>query len=159
TGKQVTKCTQNPNNEPSLRPLKKRLPPSCYNYDASTLTIIQPGYSFIQISGTDTTVIFASGNVEGEAFTAGIEWWLESGCPPQTDGDDCCLNVRWATDRFGLYEYANRPASVLAVTHNETSSLTGAPDCKVDCNRTWIVINQTPEFMQLSPNNIPRRFF
>lgn len=159
TGSKVTKCTDNPSTEPNLRPLKKRLPPSCQNYDPTNLTIIQPGYSFVTIDGEDTTVIFAADNVAGHGFTAAIDWWLESGCPPQTDGDDCCLNVRWARDRLDLYEFSAQPASVLALLHNHIPPSAGAPDCKVDCNQTWIVLNQTPQFTALDANNFPRRFF
>lgn len=160
TGQRVTKCSQNPNAEQGFRPLKKRLPPWCHNYDASGLVVIQDGYSFVQIDGEDTTIIFASANVEGAGYSASVEWWLESGCKPQTDGDDCCLNLKWAGDRSQLLDFAGKPDKVLAITHNDIPPSSGSPDCRVNCSGTWIILNSTPEFTEVDKNNnVPTRFF
>lgn len=161
TGRTVTKCSANPNNEPGFRPLKKRMPPTCYVYDASNFTILPPGYHIGQIDGTDTTLIFAPDWVDGAVSSAAFDWWLASGCPsPQTEGtDDCCLKVMWAKDRFELIGYENNPIGALAVMVHRYKPHTGFPDCRVDCNETRIILNQTSEFMSVGPNGIPQRFF
>lgn len=161
TGNKVTKCTADPNHEPGLRALRKRMPPNCRNYNAASFTLLSPGYQLVQISGTDTTLIFAPEFVDGAVFSDAIEWWLESGCPsPQTDGvDNCCLNVKWAQNNIELHDYSTRPTAVLALNWNQIKPSAGSPDCTLDCNATEIVINQTPAFVQIDANGFPQRFF
>lgn len=157
TGNKVTKCTANPNNEPGLRALKKRMPPSCHNYDEASFTVLPPNVSLVQ----GETVIFDPSWIKAASFSAAIEWWLESGCPsPQTDGtDDCCLNVRWAQTNEDLIDFATNPAGVLAVNYNKLTPTSGNPTCRVDCNETGVILNGTPQFTQPNANNIPTRFF
>lgn len=161
TGQNLTKCTADPNHEPGLRALRKRMPPTCYNYNAASFTLLQPGYAFVQIDGADTNIIFAPDWVDGAIFTAAIEWWLESGCPaPQTDDvDNCCINALWARRKEELHNFVNNPTGVLAMNWNEIRPAAGALDCKVDCNQSGLIFNQTPEFTQLNTNAFPTRFF
>jgi|GEM_PF-2325975 len=161
TGRKITKCTADPNHEPGLRALRKRMPPTCYSYNAASFTLLQPGYAFVQISGGDTTILFAPDWVDGAIFTAAIDWWLQSGCPsPQTDDvDNCCINATWAQRREELFDFRNKPEAVLAMNWNEIRPTAGAPDCKVDCNKSGLIFNQTPEFTRLNVNSFPTRFF
>lgn len=157
TGNKVTKCTADPNNESGLRALKKRMPPSCHNYDEASFTVLPPNISLVQ----GETVIFDPSWVKAASFGAAIEWWLQSGCPsPQTDGvDDCCLNVRWAGRAFELHDFSLNPEAVLALHYNKITPTSGSPTCRVDCNETGVILNGTPQFTQPNANNIPTRFF
>lgn len=159
TGDKYTKCSDNPNNEPHLKPLKKRLPPSCRTYDASGLTAVQAGYSLVEWRDGVAHTLFDPVNVEADALVAAYSWYFESGCPEQTDGQDCCLNVRWADERQKFKGFENNPEDALAVMHQKGAPSAGGVTCDIDCNESALILNSTPEFMNKNNRGIPTRFF
>lgn len=152
-GRVVEKCSDDPNNEPGMKLLKRKIPIE-YSYEWWSL---DP-----QVTRGDDTISFYEGDLlevrEYPMFVGqnmrpivqvAAQRWMTNLCPQQGPDDEyqnCLVRIRWSTGSDNLGE---------AFARTNYDIVQG---CSVYCGSVEIILNQNPNFTLLDEYERPRFF-
>ncbi len=159
-GKQVVKCSKNPNNEPGLKFMKISLPIE-FDYEEWTLyPKVTGGDDVIKFyQGTDTNFfgypVFVNGSMRNIIAAAAKRWMAPNLCPPQGPNDEyvnCRIKIRWS---FDLGEFEDGKGHLTPAT---TRRAYDPRACSLHCPSSLIILNQEPQYLQPDAYGRPTHF-
>lgn len=157
-------CSDDPNNEPGLKPYKQRLPLRACGINLD-LFGVEDNYKRVfypmptPLNPIPGPILFNIDNVKMRLEGALASW--NSLCPPQGPNDehqDCCLPVMWAIRP----EHMGESPNAFAFTLIRAVPYTGQPKdhkCLFDCSESRMVLNRLTEFIQPDQNGFPRNYY
>lgn len=158
TGGYEVNCSKNPIG-PGLIPWKLCLPAKI-DYDNKGL-VDKRAYAWSNNNGATRYTMFDEEEIAPIASDEQVQWELICGTygPPRDDNcQKCDIKIRWSSDKADFGTGVNSGAATHTGGKKATSPTGGT--CKADCDVTYILLNNTPEFMQMdNATGYPKNFF
>jgi hypothetical protein len=155
-GRVVDRCTADPNNQPGLRLLKKKVPLDlCPNFgDRDYNRIWTDTSNPLEEHRID---IFVNENMYKSLADAANAW--NGLCPsqgPDKEHQPCCLLVRWTSSIGDMGSFPD--ASAITRNRFHYSNPLAEENCDVDCAKSELVVNQEYDYVVPDDRGRPTRF-
>lgn len=172
----VTKCSSDPNNEPGFVPYKPTIyiGQICTNMDFESSFLwnaSEEEYSAIAFGPVDhETIVFDPNLSLMGCLNAAIREWTKSCENPNnpqqlfiynSPTNNCCLDIYWSADEREVRPQRNWALGATYKPGKSESSCDGVA-CKVETGGQKgprIVLNQSPLWMEVNADGLPKNFF
>lgn len=160
-GHVIAKCSDNPNNEPGMKPFKRKIP-----FDVCGVNLerwgVEDNFKLVQypppnpLNPVGGPVLFDVRNVSGRLAEAANSW--NRLCPqqgPDAEHQECCLKVRWT----GINENIGMMFAHTDIRHNRTPGTSANYSCTFLCEASEMILNTHALFLNPDEEGFPRHYF